>query len=123
MFSPVCLSLSLSIYLSISACAQYFQALDAVMEQLQKDGVTARLRGVSVSGQQHGSVYWSTEAARVLAELDPAVPLKEQLPAAFSLPFSPIWMDSRCVKGGTVQRSAVQCGGVTLLLFLNAQHC
>lgn len=45
--------------------------------------------------QQHGSVYWSEDAERLLVSLDPSRPLAEQLaPDAFSLPRAPIWQDS-----------------------------
>ena len=45
--------------------------------------------------QQHGSVYWSEDAERLLASLDCSRPLAEQLaPEAFSIPRAPIWQDS-----------------------------
>ena len=45
--------------------------------------------------QQHGSVYWSHDAATLLSSLDPGKTLTEQLvPNAFSIPQSPIWQDS-----------------------------
>ena len=66
---------------------------------------------VSASGQQHASVYWKvqsmhiqklcviddatqTGSAHLLATLQPAQSLHEQLASAFSVAQSPIWMDS-----------------------------
>ena len=54
----------------------------------------SELRAVSGSGQQHGSVYLNGRAAGVLAGLDPAKPLVEQLHGTFTRKASPIWMDS-----------------------------
>lgn len=44
--------------------------------------------------QQHGSVYWKKGAREMLRTLDPAKFLHDQLPFAFSVTHSPIWMDS-----------------------------
>jgi len=50
---------------------------------------------VSGSGQQHGSVYWAAGAGAKLGALAGGRgPLKAQLAGAFSVPASPIWMDS-----------------------------
>ena len=49
---------------------------------------------VSGSGQQHGSVYLRHGADTVLAGLDPALPLRVQMEACFSIADSPVWMDS-----------------------------
>lgn len=45
--------------------------------------------------QQHGSVYWSNDAERLLSTLKPEKSLAEQLsPSAFTFQRSPIWQDS-----------------------------
>lgn len=45
--------------------------------------------------QQHGSVYWSADAERLLSTLDPSKGLADQLaPAAFTFQRCPIWQDS-----------------------------
>lgn len=73
----------------------WLQAVDGVLEQLQKSKVDfRRIRGISGAGQQHGSVYWNTEGGRVLQNLDPTKKLQAQLEQAFSYPFSPNWQDA-----------------------------
>ena len=71
-------------------------ALDLLLARLAGDGGVdlGAVAAVSVSGQQHGSVYWAKGAAATLRRLDPARPLAAQLAGAFAVPNSPIWMDS-----------------------------
>ena len=64
----------------------------------------SRIRAISGSGQQHGSVYLNASAGGVLAALDPQQPLAEQISGIFSRPDSPIWMDSS---------TASQCAEIT----------
>eukprot|EP00051_Salpingoeca_urceolata_P003462 m.58018 g.58018 ORF g.58018 m.58018 type:complete len:567 (+) comp12808_c0_seq1:115-1815(+) len=73
-----------------------FHALDVVLGRLGAEtGVPLEaIAAVSGSGQQHGSVYWKSGAKSMLADLNPAEPLRNQLSSAFSTPDSPIWMDS-----------------------------
>jgi len=52
-----------------------------------------RVRAISGSGQQHGSVYLNERASTILSSLDSALPLDEQLAPALSRRTSPIWMD------------------------------
>ena len=44
--------------------------------------------------QQHGSVYWKKGAEEVLKNLDSGLFLSSQLTNSFSIPDSPVWMDS-----------------------------
>ena len=44
--------------------------------------------------QQHGSVYWKKGAEEVLKNLDSRGFLSSQLATCFSIPDSPVWMDS-----------------------------
>ncbi|KAL4941201.1 putative D-xylulose kinase A [Aspergillus oleicola] len=75
--------------------ALWLQALDSVLEGLKKQGMDfSRVAGVSGAGQQHGSVYWGTDAEKLLKGLDSKRGLEEQLAGAFSHPFSPNWQDS-----------------------------
>ena len=72
----------------------WLEALDLVLERLREKGTPlAAVRGISGSCQQHGSVYWSRDAERLLEALDPARPLVEQLDGAFSHPYAPNWQD------------------------------
>ena len=54
----------------------------------------SRVAAVSGSGQQHGSAYWKAGARATLRALAPGAPLATRLSSAFSVPNSPIWMDS-----------------------------
>lgn len=53
-----------------------------------------KIAAVAGSGQQHGSAYFKTGSKAKLASLSPSSDLKTQLGGAFSVPNSPIWMDS-----------------------------
>ena len=74
--------------------AMWLEALDLVLQRL-KDNKTplGRIRGISGSCQQHGSVYWSREAEALLGGLRPDSTLVDQLAGAFSHPFAPNWQD------------------------------
>ncbi|CEJ62120.1 Putative D-xylulokinase [Penicillium brasilianum] len=79
--------------------ALWLQAMDTVLESLRKQGLDfSRVKGISGAGQQHGSVYWSADAEELLAKLDAKRSLEEQLPGAFSHPYSPNWQDSSTQK-------------------------
>lgn len=73
----------------------WVKALDMLMDKLRVAGADfSTIAGISGSGQQHGSVYWRTGAAKTLENLQPDRFLHEQLAQAFSVTDSPIWMDS-----------------------------
>jgi len=76
--------------------AMWLEALDLVLERLKVNGLQfGNVRGVGGAGQQHGSIYWSQAADRLLEALDPSKTLVEQLvPSAFSHPWSPNWQDA-----------------------------
>lgn len=48
--------------------------------------------------KQHGSVYWQNGAENLLKNLDSSQFLHHQLCTSFSIPNSPIWMDSSTSK-------------------------
>jgi xylulokinase len=72
------------------------EGLDRMIAMLvqQTDIDWSRLRAISGSAQQHGSVYVNDRAADRLGALDPSRPLADQLQDVFSRKTSPIWMDS-----------------------------
>lgn len=72
----------------------WIDALDTVLGKLKGKVDFSQIAAVSGSGQQHGSVYWKKGAAKTLASLTPGHSLKEQLADSFSIPDSPVWMDS-----------------------------
>ena len=74
--------------------AMWLEALDLVLQRLKdKNTPLNRIRGISGSCQQHGSVYWSREAETLLGSLSPDAPLVDQLTGAFSHPYAPNWQD------------------------------
>ncbi|KAI0792194.1 D-xylulose kinase [Abortiporus biennis] len=83
-----------------SPVKMWLEAIDLLMERIKSANINfARILGVSGDGQQHGSVYWSSEAEKLLSTLDPTSTLARQLsPKAFALPNSPIWQDSSTTK-------------------------
>ncbi|MFA6102515.1 MAG: FGGY family carbohydrate kinase [Victivallaceae bacterium] len=69
-------------------------ALDLLFTRLQQQHAPlAEIKGISGSGQQHGSVYLNDNFGKILAELIPAKKLAELLVPALSRKTSPIWMD------------------------------
>jgi len=79
--------------------AMWLEAVDLVLDRLKDKGTPfVRIRGISGSGQQHGSVYWSGNGERSLGELDESKTLAEQMGKAFAHPFSPNWQDASTQK-------------------------
>ena len=73
----------------------WLAALDLLLTRMQAEGAPLdKVIGIGGSGQQHGSVYLNSRATGILANLDPAKNLLEQLAPALSRQTSPIWMDS-----------------------------
>ena len=72
------------------------EALDRMMALIarESDLDLSRIRAVSGSAQQHGSVYLNATAGAALAGLDAGRPLAAQLVGIFSRKVAPIWMDS-----------------------------
>ncbi|KAK3401018.1 actin-like ATPase domain-containing protein [Sordaria brevicollis] len=77
--------------------AMWLEALDLVLQRLKEANTPMnRIRGISGSCQQHGSVYWSREAEKLLAALEDGEgkgTLVDQLKEAFSHPYAPNWQD------------------------------
>jgi len=69
------------------------EALEAMMGRLRDAVDVSQIAGISGSGQQHGSVYLTADAGRLLADLDPKRPLGPQLDGAFARHDSPVWLD------------------------------
>ncbi|KAI0369222.1 D-xylulose kinase [Pilatotrama ljubarskyi] len=105
-----------------SPVRMWLDAYDLVMERMRAAGVDfSRIVGISGDGQQHGSVYWSSKAESLLASLDPARPLAEQLaPAAFSIQRAPIWQDSSTTRECRELEAAV--GGAQALADLTGSR-
>ncbi len=82
--------------------AMFLEAIDLVFARLRAhaDGpaVLARIRAISGSCQQHGSVYWAEGAAAQLDtllqdEAEGSAALVDRLAQAFSRPWAPNWQD------------------------------
>lgn len=94
------------------------EALDLMLALVARDGAfdVSKLAAVSGSAQQHGSVYLGVSAAKILAALDPARPLVDQLRGVFSRKGAPIWMDSSTSRQCAAIARAVGGGHVLLRL-------
>lgn len=78
-----------------SPVLMWVQALDKLLEKMRRSGFDfSRVRALSGSGQQHGSVFWRKGAAETLRTLDPDLELHHALQDSFSARDSPVWMDS-----------------------------
>ncbi|KAK4249633.1 xylulose kinase [Corynascus novoguineensis] len=74
--------------------AMWLESLDLVLQRLRdKKTPLNRIRGISGSCQQHGSVFWSRQAETLLGGLKSDKPLVDQLQDAFSHPYAPNWQD------------------------------
>jgi xylulokinase len=77
----------------------WLAALDLVLEKLKsKAAPLDKVKAISGSGQQHGSVYLKENFESVLSLLDPSQNLQEQIAPTLSRKTSPIWMDSSTEK-------------------------
>lgn len=93
----------------------WLDALDLVLQRMVDEGVDlSSVRGVSGSGQQHGSVYLSCEFREKIGALEPTKSLSTQLADCFTRKESPIWMD-----GSTSQ----ECAEITAALGGEQEVC
>lgn len=75
--------------------AMWLEAVDLVLRRLSEKLCPFHLiKGISGSGQQHGSVYWSREGEDVLGALETGKSLVDQLKDTFAHPWSPNWQDA-----------------------------
>uniref|UniRef100_A0A671NMB6 Xylulose kinase n=1 Tax=Sinocyclocheilus anshuiensis TaxID=1608454 RepID=A0A671NMB6_9TELE len=78
-----------------SPALMWVKALDVLLEKMRNTGFDfSRVKAISGSGQQHGSVFWRKGARRTLNQLDPQKHLHHQLQECFAVRDSPVWMDS-----------------------------
>ncbi len=71
----------------------WLDALDLALDRLGREAC-GRVRGVSVSGQQHGSVYLTADFEPVLEALSPDRSLAGQIEPVLARAEAPIWTDS-----------------------------
>ncbi|KAM4689628.1 xylulose kinase [Discoglossus pictus] len=78
-----------------SPVLMWIKALDLILDRMKSSCLNlSKVKALSGTGQQHGSVYWKRGARGVLQNLSTDLPLHDILKACFSLKDSPIWMDS-----------------------------
>lgn len=85
--------------------AMWLESLDLVLERLAaalpSPDVISRIKGISGSGQQHGSVWWSNEAESLLGKMSADREkggLKEQLNGSLTYEMAPNWQDQSTQK-------------------------
>ena len=85
------------------------EALDRMMAIVATESGLdlSRVRAISGSAQQHGSVYLNHTAHAVLEGLEPSQPLVRQVGGIFSRKHAPVWMDSS---------TSAQCAEITRAL-------
>ncbi|KAF7708882.1 xylulose kinase [Silurus meridionalis] len=96
-----------------SPVLMWVKALDLLLEKMMSAGFDfSRVKAISGSGQQHGSVYWKKGARTTLQSLNPGGYLHSLLQDCFAVQDSPVWMDSssaeqckslECAVGGAQQ--------------------
>ncbi|CAG8742518.1 17999_t:CDS:2 [Dentiscutata erythropus] len=75
----------------------WVESIDLLLEKLQSQGFPFfKVKAISGTAQQHGSVYWSNTSQHTLNTLNPSYSLATQLESnkVFSIPNSPTWQDS-----------------------------
>lgn len=78
----------------LSPVPMWLEAIDYVFDTMKKDNFPfEKVRGLSGSGMQHGSVFWSKESAQLLDNMDKKPSLSEALKGAFATETSPNWQD------------------------------
>ena len=98
-----------------SPSLMFVTALERALAKLVATGLPLnKIVALSGSGQQHGSVYWRTGSAALLAGLSVEKgDLTSQLRGGFSVPNGPIWMDSST--GAQCSRLEAAVGGAQAL--------
>ena len=75
------------------------EAMDLLLSRMKDQGVRFdRIKAISGSGQQHGTVYLNERFEKKLSNLNPYEHLVYQIKDSFSRNTSPIWMDSSTSK-------------------------
>lgn len=78
-----------------SPVLMWVKALDLLLDKMKEAEFDfSRVRALSGSGQQHGSVFWRRGASETLNQLDPDQSLHQLLQGSFAVLDSPVWMDS-----------------------------
>ena len=90
----------------------FVEALELAIERLANERDLSQIKAISASGQQHGSVWWKHGSLELIKKMNSQQndeKLLNLLGSTFSLPLSPIWMDSS---------TTVECDEMTKCDFL-----
>lgn len=83
----------------VAPTLMWVKAIDMILDKLRVCGVDfSKVAAISGCAQQHGTVYWNRGSQNQLKHLNPTKFLHEQLATSFSIPQSPVWMDSSTTK-------------------------
>ncbi|XP_069816589.1 xylulose kinase isoform X2 [Dendropsophus ebraccatus] len=78
-----------------SPVLMWLKALACILDKMKTSGFSfSKVKALSGTGQQHGSVYWKTGSRDVLNHMAAEYPIHIALQTCFSISDSPIWMDS-----------------------------
>ncbi|MEW5910034.1 MAG: FGGY family carbohydrate kinase [Thermodesulfobacteriota bacterium] len=72
----------------------WIEALDDLFAWLAGKNIPPQTRAISISAQQHGTVYLNSRAKALLSEMDSSGSMLHQLKGIFSRKTCPVWMDS-----------------------------
>jgi len=99
----------------------WVEALEVIFDKLVKaEQPIEKIRAVSGSGQQHGTVYLNSSFEDILKSLNSKKSLKEQLKGVFSRETSPVWMDSSTTKQCNEIREKI--GGLEAIVNLTGSN-
>lgn len=78
----------------------WMESLDLVLSRLAEAMPVGldQIKGISGSGQQHGSVFWNADAEKILKGLDANKSLADQLATTLAHEWSPNWQDQSTQK-------------------------
>ena len=92
----------------VSPVLMWLDAIDHLFAEMKNEKFPfEKVVGISGSGQQHGSIYWSHDADKLLGELNPELDLSQQLPEALSWEMSPNWQDHSTIPEANVFHDVV----------------
>ncbi len=99
----------------------WVEALELLFEKLIEDKIQIeRIKVISGSGQQHGTVYLNEKFEAVLKEINTKKSLIKKLDCTFTRATSPIWMDSSTTK--QCQEIRVALGGIERTIKLTGSN-
>jgi xylulokinase len=97
----------------VSPVAMFLDALDALFQDLgDRDWPLTDVAGVSVSAQQHATVYLDRRFAPTVGALDATESLAEALTPCLTRPRSPVWLDQSTARDVARMRENLHDAGL-----------